>query len=281
MNAGYDSGAAIRIVSWNMAHRRAAWAGLAGLGADVALLQEAGRPDREWALATAAADATDAWETAGIGGSLPWRTAVACLSDRVVLRPRRTMALEAATSTDDWVVSRAGSISAADVVADGEVAFTAVSVYAAWEMAAGRGYADATAHRILSDLSGLLGRRRHRVIVAGDWNLLRGYGESGDAYWKARYDTVFARAEALGLRFVGPQSPDGRQAEPWPAELPRDSLCVPTFKHSKQTPETATRQLDFVFASASIADRVTVRALNTSEQWGPSDHCRILIDVSQ
>jgi hypothetical protein len=58
-------------------------------------------------------------------------------------------------------------------------------------------------------------------------------GSLRHGYWKARYDTVFERAEALGLRFVGPQYPNGRQADPWPVELPRDSLCVPTFHHSR------------------------------------------------
>ena len=115
--------------------------------------------------------------------------------------------------------------------------------------------------------------------MAGDWNLLRGYGEFGDAYWRRRYDTVFDRAEALGLRFVGPQFPNGRQADPWPDELPAGSLCVPTFHHARQKPETATRQLDFVFVSAALANRVKVRALNAPEDWGPSDHCRVVIDV--
>jgi len=93
--------------------------------------------------------------------------------------------LEAAASYDDWIVSRAGSIAAADVVTGGEIAFTAVSVYAAWEKvgARGRGYADGSAHRILSDLSALMVRPDHRLVVAGDWNLLRGYGEHGDGYW--------------------------------------------------------------------------------------------------
>jgi hypothetical protein len=113
-----------------MAHRRAAWDGLGGLAADVALVQEAGRPGPRVALAVATDD-TDSWETAGLGGSLPWWTAVARLCDRVELRPRTTLTLEAATSADDWVVSRGGSISAADVVTDGDIAFTAVSVYAA------------------------------------------------------------------------------------------------------------------------------------------------------
>ena len=212
-----------------------------------------------------------------------WRTAVVGLTDRVEVRPRATVTLEAAASYDDWIVSRAGSIAAADVVTGGEIAFTAVSVYAAWEKvgARGRGYADGSAHRILSDLSALMVRPEHRLVVAGDWNLLRGYGEDGDGYWKARYDTVFERAEALGLRFVGPQYPNGRQADPWPGELPRGSRCVPTFHHSQQKPASATRQLDFVFASASIADRIKVRALNTPEEWGPSDHCRVVIDAHQ
>src|SRR5215213_592760 len=105
--------------------------------------------------------------------------------------------------------------------------FTAVSVYAAWEKVGGRKYADGSAHRILSDLSALALDRRLRLIVAGDWNLLRGYGEHGDDYWRARYDTVFSRAEALNLRFVGPEYPNGRRADPWPQELPPNSLCVP------------------------------------------------------
>jgi hypothetical protein len=38
--------------------------------------------------------------------------------------------------------------------------------------------------------------------------------------------------------------------------------------------------MDFVFASESIAPLLTVHALNTdNEEWGPSDHCRIAIEV--
>lgn len=272
----------LRLVSWNMARRQAAWVGLDGVGADVALVQEAGAPGPELALKVVHG-AAGGWQTALPGGRPRWRTAVVRLTDRVEVRPRATVTLEAATSYDDWIVSRAGSIAAADVVTGGEVAFTAVSVYAAWEKVGerGRGYADGSAHRILSDLSALMVGPDHRLVVAGDWNLLRGYGEYGDGYWKARYDTVFERAEALGLRFVGPQYPNGRQADPWPDELPRGSLCVPTFHHSQQNPASATRQLDFVFASTSIADHIEVRALNTPEAWGPSDHCRVVIDAHQ
>jgi exonuclease III len=272
--------AVIHLVSWNIAHKRALWAWLHDLDADVALLQEAGRPGPEWALAMGE-DPADRWETALVGGRGRWRTAVVRLTDRVELHPRAALTLDTATSADDWVVSRFGSIAAADVVIDGAVAFTAVSVYAAWERtASGTLYADGSAHRVLSDLSALMPRPNHRLVIAGDWNVLRGYGEHGDPYWRARYDTVFERAEALGLTFVGPQAPNGQQANPWPDELPTDSLCVPTFHHSRQKPATATRQLDFVFASTSLADRIEVRALNTPEEWGPSDHCRVAIDIA-
>ncbi len=142
-------------------------------------------------------------------------------------------------------------------------------------------FSDASAHRLVSDLSGLIGKpKNHKIIAAGDLNILYGYGEYGSPYWKGRYDTIFDRMAALGLRFVGPQAPDGgRQANPWPEELPENSLNVPTFHSNKQTPQTAARQLDYVFASESIADRVKARALNSVEEWGPSDHCRIMIEL--
>ena len=86
--------------------------------------------------------------------------------------------------------------------------------------------------------------------------------------------------EAIGLNFVGPQAPTGGiQADPHPTELPQNSKNVPTFRNNKTSPETAFRQLDFVFASASLKNRINVRALNTNEDWGESDHCRILIEV--
>ena len=61
----------------------------------------------------------------------------------------------------------------------------------------------------------------------------------------------------MGLLFVGPQAPNGRQADPWPDELP----------------------VDFVFASDSFGDSLTVRAVNSPEQWGPSDHCQLEIEI--
>jgi len=43
----------------------------------------------------------------------------------------------------------------------------------------------------------------------------------------------------------------------------------------------ATRQLDFVFASRDLIPRLTVRALSSADEWGPSDHCRIEIGLDE
>jgi len=267
----------IRLVSWNVGGRDL-WSELRGLDADVALLQEARPPVAGSALEVVPDDLTS-WSTAG-WQQRRWRTAVARLSDRVELDPVPTMAMEAVTGAADWAISRHGTVTATDVKVGGRTIFTAASVYAAWEQSPqGLIYADGSAHRILSDLSALMSAPNHKLLIAGDWNILLGYGEHGDAYYKDRYATVFARAEALGLRFIGPQHPNGRQADPWPNELPTNSRCVPTYHHNRQTPATATRQLDFVFASRSLAHAVSVRALNALDEWGPSDHCRVLIDV--
>jgi hypothetical protein len=116
----------------------------------------------------------------------------------------------------------------------GEVV-TLASMYGAWEnpvSSAGSSwiYADASVHRLISDLSVLIGRQRgHKIIVAGDLNVLRGYGEGGSRYWKARYDTIFSRMEALGLPLVGPLLPKGgRPPDPWPSELPPSRQLVNT-----------------------------------------------------
>ncbi len=185
----------------------------------------------------------------------------------------------------EFAVSRLGTLSAATITAPDEEPITFVSMYAAWESPHANTnsawiYADASVHRLISDLSVFIGRQRgHRIIAAGDLNILHGYGEHGSPYWGARYQTIFDRFSAIGLRFVGPQSPNGRQSVPWPNELPNDSLNVPTYYTAGQGIAGAARQLDFVFASTDIADQVQVRALNGVNEWGKSDHCRVAIEV--
>jgi exonuclease III len=270
----------LRIWSWNV-NGRHLWDRLDASEVDVALLQEAPIPFGPW-VGKVVPHPASGWGTAG---SFKWRrTAVVAVSEATLLEPCPLTSIEEG-ALGALLVSRRGTLAAADVVVNGE-RITLVSMYAVWEKSLPGHhpsiiYADASAHRLLSDLSGIVNNSRsHRIIAAGDLNILHRYGEHGDSYWAARYATVFNRAEAMGLRFVGPQAPHGRQANPWPAELPEDSQDVPTYHTRRQGPMGAARQLDFVLASQALADRLSVRALNTdSVEWGPSDHCRVAIEL--
>ena len=275
----------MKIISWNIGRRSECWVRLLETDADIALLQEAAEPPPE--VVGRVEVIPPPWGTAGADTTRPrpWRTAVVKLTDRVQMEWIDAEAL-ADAGEGEFAVSRLGTLAAAHVTFPGREPFVCVSVYAPWERphkSADSSWivSDASAHRVVSDLSGFVGRESgHRILAAGDLNILHGYGEHGSIHWARRFETVFVRMRALGLGFVGPQFPNGRQADPWPDELPRNSLNVPTYHTNRQTPTTATRQLDFVFASDGLSDSLTVRALNSPERWGPSDHCQLEIEIA-
>jgi endonuclease/exonuclease/phosphatase family metal-dependent hydrolase len=273
----------MKIIAWNLAHREESWRFLLGTDADIALVQEAAAPPPDVAQRIAVDSAP--WQTAGAASNRQWRTAVVKLSDRVNTEWLEPKAIPDAKS-GELAVSRLGTLAAAIVTPSDGKPLVVVSMYALWEKfhAAAQSkqiYADASVHRVISDLTAFVGHTdRHRIIAAGDLNILYGYGEHGSGHWASRYETVFARMAALGLSFVGPQAPNGRFAEPWPDELPQTSKNVPTYYTSHQNPTSATRQLDFVFASNTLREKVRVRALNEPCEWGPSDHCRVSITVT-
>ena len=78
---------------------------------------------------------------------------------------------------------------------------------------------------------------------------------------------------------MGPQHPAGRLADPPPQGVREDTGNVPTYHLRGGSPATAQNQLDYVFASRGFHRGVRVRALNGVEEWGSSDHCRLLIEV--
>lgn len=222
------------------------------------------------------------WVTHASGQHRKWRTAVARLSRAVQVEWFNPVPIHLAEK-GDFAVSLPGTLAAARVTSAGSPPVTVISMYGLWEslhrdLKSRQIYADAAVHRVISDISALA-VGRHRIIAAGDLNVYYGYGERGSAYWAARYQTIFDRMNALGFDFVGPQAPNGRYPNPWPPEIPLESKNVPTFHTSHARPENAGHQLDFVFASRSISAKVFVKALNAVEEWGPSDHCRLEINV--
>ena len=269
----------VKIVCWNIAHRHAAWRFLLDCDADIALLQEAGPPPDDVAgqveVDPAPFHDADGYKTS--------RVAIVRLSDRVEVEWLEPVPIHEARG-GDFVESQPGSIAAAIISTpdDGVRPFVAASICAdcagVHRRMGKNSVVDASLHRVISDLSLLIGHvTRHRIVAAGDLSIWHGYGSPS---WKRRNDTVFDRMEAMGLPLIGPQHPHGRQANPWPTWLPKDSLNVPTFQRIGESPAEAKDQLDYVFASQSMADSVQVRALNGVEEWGPSDHCRIEIVVN-
>ena len=285
----------IRVVSWNIARRHRPLEDLREMDVDLALLQEVG---------TGAASRLQ--EDMGTGGRRHWdsyawtpdypagRFRARCdrwpmvvkLSDRVEIEWFAQVGPDHQPDVNELSVKDVGLIAAARVIPkdpeDGEP-FIAVSMYALWDPTDG---ATKTARSITSDLSALINRdvpSAHRILAAGDLNMLYGEGAfsdmqslkpvdtmtdrfeylyriyresdrftvvihrpNGDAFsiqrrrWKTLWGTqrwiqrdmeasadlrrrvtsgeirlepgVWARMSSLGLEFMGPQYPNGRQA---------------------------------------------------------------------
>lgn len=280
----------IRVVSWNIAKRTEPWHELAEMAhqgeADLALLQETGSPPND--LAHRFSFENDiAWER-GLYDRWPL---VVQLSNRVEVEWFRQVPPKAGGfGVRDVSVSGIGTMAAAKVAPRGRPreAFVAVSMYAAWIRAnpyTGRNpgiASDVSAHRILSDLSTFIDHEdpsRHRILAAGDLNMF--HGATGRRLsWVERERTVWDRFEALGLAFLGPQAPNGRPAASPQPDVPVDTRNVPTYRTARQSPGEANRQLDYVFASRGFHEKITVRALNDVDQWGSSDHCRLMIEIT-
>ena len=293
------AGVPIKVVSWNIATRIDPWKELAAMGADVALLQEARRPPAEIAdvLDIGPEECWDShsWNSEWWRGRWPrlfdrWPMVVR-LSDRVNVEWFRQVSPDGWPERDEISVSGIGTITAARVTPkDGSTEpFIVVSMYGRWAgphpsiEASWEIYADASVHRIISDLSAFIGhddRRTHRILAAGDLNVTYGYGHGSGPYWDARYRNLFERFEAVGLEFMGPQLPNGRQAETLATGEPKDSKNVVTYHLPNRTPATASNnQFDFAFGSRGFHEGIEVRAMNEVDEWGSSDHCRLFIEV--
>ncbi|MCY3604286.1 MAG: hypothetical protein OXH45_00870 [Gammaproteobacteria bacterium] len=277
-----------RVVCWNIAGNRAPWNELFQMDADVALLQEVK------AIPKQLPEDVDL-DPGGFGESWEkdlydrWPMVVK-LSNRVEVEWFRRVLPISEPEANEVSVSGIGTIAAAQVLPKEGEAFIAISMYARWirphvsTRSSWRvGYADGSAHRIISDLSAFIGHSnpgRHRILAAGDLNTMFGITDENPLCDPLRDQTIFDRMIALGLEFMGPEYPNGRQAETPIKGQPEDSKSVPTYRTVRQrSPKNANTQLDYVFASRGFHKTIRTRALNEVDEWGPSDHCRLLIEI--
>ena len=279
-----------RVVCWNIAARHQPWRQLLEMDADVALLQEAKNPPPDVAgrvgIGTREHFDSHYWNSHWYKDRRPkllkdrlfdrWSMVVK-LSDRVKVEWFKQVSPISGVRDDEFAVSGIGTVAAARVTPEKGNPFIVVSMYARWIAP------DGSAHRIISDLSAFIGNvdpSTHRILAAGDLNICYDTKEGHDEKWTtARDHTIWDRMHALGLEYLGPWYPNGRQAQPTPDFMEPDNRNVVTYYKTKQSPATAQQQLDYVFASRGFHENVTVRALNSVDEWGTSDHCRLLIDV--
>ena len=290
---------ALKIVSWNMAKRRDPWRVLSRMAAsgevDVALLQEAGKGPPEDVAVPDGFEFDHVAERLDrrLGPELDRWPAVVKLSDRVRLEWLQQVPVYPARgcpgSELEMGVSGVGTLAAARVTpveGSADDSFVAVSMYARWlrthpSRKSSWIYSDASAHQILTDLSAFTTSSDpadDRILAAGDLNMF--YGATGyKLALPERERTVWKRCKALGLKFIGPQWPNATRRSSGHSDVPPNTGNVPTYYSNKQSPDTAVYQLDYVFASRGFHRNVRVHAMNGVEEWGPSDHCRVTIDL--
>ena len=228
---------AVTVVSWNIAKKHEPWRELLQMDADVALLQEASPPpDDVMQLRDATLPPAERASVLDVGPQEVWDShswnsdwwrgrwsalydrwpMVVRLSDRVDIEWFKQVGPIGWPEQDEIAVSGIGTITAARITPrDGSTEpFIAISMYGRWigshpsvKTSWSFGYADASVHRIISDLSTFIGHENpqtHRILAAGDLNILHGYGDGGrPPYWDARYRSVFERMAAIGMEFVG------------------------------------------------------------------------------
>ncbi|MCY4085495.1 MAG: hypothetical protein OXG37_01060 [Actinomycetia bacterium] len=233
----------MRIVCWNTEHKRDSWRFLCERHgqADVALLQEACTPPKE--VAARLDVGPGPWVHKGWNGA----RAIVRLSNRVQLEWIPTEDIIASAPSGSAIDSPARLAAGVATLPGGEQ-LGLVSVESGHEWA-----------KIVPAM--ILQAQRYCEKQGHGAGLPFIVGADLTTWWDSD-TTVFGEMMRIGLPLIG--------------------LHATTFysRPNGQTPADAALQLDYVFASRPIAHRLTVRALNDPGDWGPSDHCRLLVDIA-
>lgn len=252
--------ATLRIATWNAGHRKDTWELLPRLGADIVLAQELVQPpvsEQPRTIFEAYQDPGRPWGTGIWARELPLRR------------------LPPSASRSDR--SRSGTAAVAEIPLPNGGYLTAISVHAIdeyhdrLELGDGsqtgitKGFAVATMHRLLSDLTGYLtdhrrrggrGHKLNRLVFGGDFNANPGWDERQG---NRSHELVFARVAEFGLEPVLPVLADNTHET-----IVRDRVPF--------------RQIDYLYTSTpSAASNPTV--LRTPELERRGDHLPVLVDL--
>jgi len=269
----------MNIATWNLSHavkrgrasRAAAWAHLAALGADVALVQEAGLP------------------LAGVQGSIccqsasDWTTAVVTHGPRLSNLPqpiRPSWNRKLSFRIPD--VARPGTLALAAIeVGDGKP-IVAISLYGMLR------YADQSVLRAVCDLIPLFDTPlAKRAIIGGDFNV---HTQAGSRSELRRAGPVLAVLASLGVRNLVEVAREKGILEEGMLPHQRNCLCgdrecshVRTHRHGQAAPDAMPNN-DYLFATDEMARALTsLRVLNGDDDpcWRHSDHCPLIATFGQ
>ncbi|MDA0273290.1 MAG: hypothetical protein O3C68_08565, partial [Proteobacteria bacterium] len=120
----------MKIVSWNIAGRDVCWQRLLESDYDIALLQEARRAPDEVASSGIRISPGE-WVTEG-KVNRPWRAAIAILNPTIEVEWIEAKSI-AEGDVGEFVVSRSGTVTAANITTKAGSVLTVVSAYTPWE----------------------------------------------------------------------------------------------------------------------------------------------------
>jgi exonuclease III len=224
-------GMQLKIVTWNMRRRRVAWNYLLQtLRPDIALVQEAVLP----------AEPIDGPSliVRYIGGTRKWGSGI--WSKDFALRER------------EFRNGYPGCVVVAEVMCPDQRPLTVISLYGLME----NRYSITTLHRMLSDLTPLLDKKKKRLILGGDFNASVQCDELRSGH---SHRIFFDRLKDFGL-----------------VDCMANSGYVQTWRcPTSRVPW----QLDYIFASIPIAKNIAGRVIDDPQLYNLSDHNPVVMDI--
>jgi exonuclease III len=148
-----------------------------------------------------------------------------------------------------------------------------------------RGYAEATVHRILSDITPLLDERKGRgILLAGDLNITTQWSAKHKSFLRGRHEECFRRDRNLFERFtaLGLHNLVTR-AQPTPLEGCDCNLGA-ACRHVRTQRHERSRfpwQNDYIFVTADLLERrPKCEVLDEEAAWRLSGHCPIVVQIA-